>query len=56
VFAAYLHNAGAHEIAELRLGKKTEQLYAQGRDRGARAAPRREGGCRRRGDCRPEAG
>ena len=29
VFAAYLHNAGAHEIAELRLGKKTEQLYAQ---------------------------
>jgi hypothetical protein len=29
VFAAYLHNAGAHEIAELRLGKQTEQLYAQ---------------------------
>jgi hypothetical protein len=29
VFAAYLHNARAHEIAELRLGKKTEQLYAQ---------------------------
>jgi multidrug resistance efflux pump len=27
VFAAYLHSAGAHEIAELRLGKKTEQLY-----------------------------
>jgi len=28
VFAAYLHSAGAHAIAELRLGKKTEQLYA----------------------------
>jgi hypothetical protein len=28
VFAAYLHSAGSHEIAELRLGKKTEQLYA----------------------------
>jgi ParB/RepB/Spo0J family partition protein len=28
VFAAYLHSASAHEIAELRLGKKTEQLYA----------------------------
>ena len=27
VFAAYLHSAGAHEIADLRLGKKTEQLY-----------------------------
>jgi len=29
VFAAYLHTAGAHEIAELRLGKKTEQLYSE---------------------------
>jgi ParB/RepB/Spo0J family partition protein len=29
VFAAYLHSASAHEIAELRLGKKTEQLYEQ---------------------------
>ena len=29
VFAAYLHSAGAREIAELRLGKKTEQLYAE---------------------------
>ncbi len=29
VFAAYLHSASANEIAELRLGKKTEQLYAQ---------------------------
>src|SRR5215213_3972239 len=28
VFAAYLHSASSHEIAELRLGKKTEQLYA----------------------------
>ena len=28
-FAAYLHSAGAHEIAELRLGKKTEELHAQ---------------------------
>ena len=28
MFAAYLHSASAHEIAELRLGKKTEQLYA----------------------------
>ena len=28
VFAAYLHSAGAPEIAELRLGKKVEQLYA----------------------------
>jgi hypothetical protein len=28
VFAAYLHSASAREIAELRLGKKTEQLYA----------------------------
>jgi hypothetical protein len=27
-FAAYLHSASPHEIAELRLGKKTEQLYA----------------------------
>jgi hypothetical protein len=29
VFAAYLHSASSHEIADLRLGKKTEQLYAQ---------------------------
>src|SRR4051812_31293612 len=29
VFAAYLHSAGAHEIAELRLGKKTEALYQE---------------------------
>ena len=29
MFAAYLHSASAHEIAELRLGKKTEQLYAR---------------------------
>jgi ParB/RepB/Spo0J family partition protein len=28
VFAAYLHAASSHEIAELRLGKKTEQIYA----------------------------
>src|SRR4051812_18987185 len=28
VFAAYLHSASAHAISELRLGKKTEQLYA----------------------------
>src|ERR687897_461356 len=28
VFAAYLHSASAHEIADLHLGKKTEQLYA----------------------------
>jgi hypothetical protein len=28
VFAAYLYSASAREIAELRLGKKTEQLYA----------------------------
>ena len=28
-FAAYLHSVSAHEIAELRLGKKTEQLYAR---------------------------
>jgi hypothetical protein len=28
VFAAYLHTAASHEIAELRLGKKTEELYA----------------------------
>lgn len=28
VFAAYLHSAGSHEIAELRLGKKAKQLYA----------------------------
>jgi hypothetical protein len=28
VFAAYLHSTSSHEIAELRLGKKTEQLYA----------------------------
>ncbi len=27
-FAAYLHSAGPHEIAELRLGKKADQLYA----------------------------
>ena len=29
MFAAYLHCASAHEIADLRLGKKTEQLYEQ---------------------------
>jgi hypothetical protein len=29
VFAAYLHSASAHEIAALRLGKKTEQRYAE---------------------------
>src|ERR671923_2976405 len=29
VFAAHLHTAGAHEIDDLRLGKKTEQLYAE---------------------------
>lgn len=29
VFAAYLTTATANEIAELRLGKKTEQLYAE---------------------------
>src|SRR5215207_4319012 len=29
VFAAYLHAASTHEITELRLGKKTEQLYAE---------------------------
>jgi hypothetical protein len=29
VFAAYLHSASSHEIAELRLGKKSEQLYAE---------------------------
>jgi hypothetical protein len=28
-FAAYLQSASSHEIAELRLGKKTEQLYAE---------------------------
>jgi ParB/RepB/Spo0J family partition protein len=28
VFAACLHSVSAHEVAELRLGKKTEQLYA----------------------------
>jgi hypothetical protein len=28
VFAAYLHSVSAHDVAELRLGKKTEQLYA----------------------------
>jgi hypothetical protein len=28
VFAAYLHSTSTHEIADLRLGKKTEQLYA----------------------------
>jgi ParB/RepB/Spo0J family partition protein len=29
VFAAYLHSTSAHEIADLRLGKKTDALYAQ---------------------------
>jgi len=28
VFAAYLHSTSTHEIVDLRLGKKTEQLYA----------------------------
>ena len=41
VFAAYLHSAGAHEIAELRLGKKTEQLYARGREAAQAARPLR---------------
>ena len=27
-FAAYLHTASANEIADLRLGKKTDELYA----------------------------
>ena len=27
VFAAYLHSVSAYEVADLRLGKKTEQLY-----------------------------
>jgi c-di-AMP phosphodiesterase-like protein len=27
-FAAYLHSAGSQEIADLRLGKKTDELYA----------------------------
>src|SRR5207247_5565384 len=27
VFAAYLHSVSAHDLAELRLGKKSEQLY-----------------------------
>jgi hypothetical protein len=29
VFAAYLESASSHEIAQLRLGKKTEELYAE---------------------------
>jgi hypothetical protein len=29
VFAAYLHSASSHEIAALRLGKKTDELYAR---------------------------
>ena len=29
VFAAYLQSASSHEIAELRLGKQTEQLYSE---------------------------
>jgi hypothetical protein len=29
VFAAQLQTASGHEIAELRLGKKAEQLYAE---------------------------
>jgi hypothetical protein len=29
VFAAYLHCASSREIAELRLGKTTEQVYEQ---------------------------
>lgn len=29
VFAAYLNQVGAPEVAELRLGKKTDQLYAE---------------------------
>ena len=41
VFAAYLHSASAHEIAELRLGKKTEQLYAQSREAAQAARPLR---------------
>ena len=41
VFAAYLHSASAHEIAELRLGKKTEQLYARGREAAQAARPLR---------------
>ncbi len=28
-FAAYMNQASAHEISELRLGKKTEQLYVE---------------------------
>ena len=41
VFAAYLHSASAHEIAELRLGKKTEQLYARGGEAAQAARPLR---------------
>jgi hypothetical protein len=28
-FAAYLHRPSSHEIADLRLGKKTDELHAQ---------------------------
>ena len=68
VFAAYLHSTTAQEIVELRLGKKTEQLYAQAerlhnqRDRlrlraAARAlhGRRRRPGARRRGADRVRA-
>jgi hypothetical protein len=30
-FAAYLHSVRSHEIADLRLGKKTDELYAHAR-------------------------
>src|SRR5256885_8399203 len=39
VFAAYLHSASAPEIAELRLGKRAEQLYSEAAKR--HPAPRR---------------
>jgi hypothetical protein len=41
VFAAYLHSASSREIAELRLGKKSEQLSSRPRSCTARstAAP-----------------
>jgi hypothetical protein len=41
VFAAYLHSAGAHEISESRLGKKTEKLVHGRREARQAARPLR---------------
>mgnify|MGYP001164787606 CR=1 FL=1 len=43
-FAAYMNQASAHEISELRLGKKTEELYAEAEKLHKQITPHSYGG------------